>query len=418
MSYKRLGNYISQVNNRNKGIITEDLRGLSMIKEFRKSTSNIVGTDLSKYKLVGKNQFACDFMSVIRVHKLPVVLHTEDKPVIVSPAYTVFEVINEDVLLPEYVMMWFRRAEFDRYADFRCDSAIRGGFKWNELCDVELPIPDIKQQRAIVKEYNTVVNRIQLNEAINENLEATTQVLYKHWFVDFEFPNANNKPYKSSGGKIVYNTILGKNIPSDENWSTIQISSFCKVTSSKRIFEREYVDSGIPFYRAGEIRDKKRGKPVKFSLYISEKRFSEINNKYGYPKEGDILITAVGSRLGDSYLVEKENFYFKDGNIIWFKNFKRKNLNMFLYCFLNSNHFNEFLSEIKIGSGQTAITIKDLSNKFMLIPSTSILKIFVERIEIIYKKISLKKRETLILYSLKDFLLSKMSKVNAPKEAV
>jgi type I restriction enzyme S subunit len=93
-NYKLLGNYIRQVNNRNTDLITKDLRGLSMTKEFRKSTSNIVGTDLSKYKLVYNNQFACDFMSVIRVHKLPVVLHNESEPVIISPAYIVFEVID------------------------------------------------------------------------------------------------------------------------------------------------------------------------------------------------------------------------------------------------------------------------------------------------------------------------------------
>mgnify|MGYP006400053349 FL=1 len=196
-NYKRLGDYISQVNNRNKDLVTLDLRGLSMSKEFRKSTSNIVGTDLSKYKLVAKNQFACDFMSVIRVHKLPVVLHIEDKPVIVSGAYTVFEVINEKRLLPEYLMMWFRRPEFDRYADFKCDSAIRGGFKWDELCEVELPIPSIEKQLEIVKEYNTVTNRIKLNEQLNQKLEETAQALYKHWFVDFEFPNKEGKPYKS-----------------------------------------------------------------------------------------------------------------------------------------------------------------------------------------------------------------------------
>ena len=168
-NYKRLGDFITLVNKKNKGLVSEDLRGLSMTKEFRKTTSNIIGTDLSNYKLVYKNQFACDFMSIIRVHKFPVVLHHDDKPIIISPAYPVFEVKDEEELNPKYLMKWFRRTEFDRYADFKCDSAIRGGFKWDKLCEVELPIPSIEKQREIVKEYNTVVNRIKLNETLTKN---------------------------------------------------------------------------------------------------------------------------------------------------------------------------------------------------------------------------------------------------------
>ncbi|WP_424493181.1 restriction endonuclease subunit S [Salinimicrobium sp. GXAS 041] len=160
----------------------DDLRGLSMTKEFRKSTSNIVGTDMSRYKIVEPGKFACDFMSVIRVHKLPVVLNTEENAVIVSPAYTVFEVIDENELIPEYLMMWFRRSEFDRYADFKCDSAIRGGFGWDELCEVVLPIPSPAKQREIVNEYNTVVNRIKLNEELNLKLEETAHTLFSRWF--------------------------------------------------------------------------------------------------------------------------------------------------------------------------------------------------------------------------------------------
>lgn len=124
--YKKLGQFISKVDKRNKNLEVDNLKGLSMTKEFRDSTSNIVGTDMSKYKIVEQWQFACDFMSVIRVHAFPVVLNFKPEPVLVSPAYPVFEVIDTELLDPQYLMMWFRRAEFDRYADFKCDSAIRG----------------------------------------------------------------------------------------------------------------------------------------------------------------------------------------------------------------------------------------------------------------------------------------------------
>ena len=170
-NYKRLGDYIHKVDERNEHNNT-NLQGLSMTKEYRPSTSNIVGTDLSTYKVMRKNRFVCDFMSVIRVYKLPVVLHKTDDMAIVSPAYTTFEVNDCSILLPEYLMLWLRRPEFDRYAFFKCDSAIRGGFDWEALCDCELPIPALEQQQKIVDSYNTVENRISVLRKINDNLAA------------------------------------------------------------------------------------------------------------------------------------------------------------------------------------------------------------------------------------------------------
>lgn len=148
-----------------------------MTKEFRASTSNIVGTDLSKYKIVAYKQFACDFMSAIRVHKMPIAFNSEMEEILVSPAYAVFEVIDENIILPEYLMMWFRRSEFDRYADFRSDAAIRGGYGWNELCETEIKLPSLEEQRKKVQAYKTITDRIELKKKINDNLEATAQAI-------------------------------------------------------------------------------------------------------------------------------------------------------------------------------------------------------------------------------------------------
>ena len=156
-----------------------NLKGLSMTKEFRASTSNIVGTDLSKYKIVAYKQFACDFMSAIRVHKMPIAFNSEMEEILVSPAYAVFEVIDENIILPEYLMMWFRRSEFDRYADFRSDAAIRGGYGWNELCETEIKLPSLEEQRKKVQAYKTITDRIELKKKINDNLEAQAFAIYK-----------------------------------------------------------------------------------------------------------------------------------------------------------------------------------------------------------------------------------------------
>ena len=259
-NYKRLGDYIHKVENRNKDSKVTELRGLSMTKEFRETTSNIVGTDMSVYKVMTKGQFACDFMSVIRVHKFPVVLKTDEIPNLVSPAYPVFEVNNINELHPEYLMMWFKRSEFDRYADFKCDSAIRGGFDWDALCDCYLPIPSPDKQHEIVKEYNVIQNRIVLNNELIAKLEETAQTIYKQWFVDFEFPDEKGKPYKSNGGKMVWCEELEKDVP--VGWEMESFSILCDIGSSKRVYESEYKTSGIPFYRGKEITLKKNGLPI------------------------------------------------------------------------------------------------------------------------------------------------------------
>ena len=184
MEYKRLGDYIRPVDVRNRELKVKNLLGLSMSKKFRPSTSNIVGVDLSIYKVVNKNVFAFDPMSVIRVHKVPIALNDSEIPIIVSPAYFTFECKDSNELDPRYLMMWFQRTEFDRYADFKSDSAIRGGYNWDELCDTIIHVPSIDRQREIVSEYETLSNRIRLNEQMIANLEETAQALYRKMFVD------------------------------------------------------------------------------------------------------------------------------------------------------------------------------------------------------------------------------------------
>ena len=173
----KLGDIISLVDKRNTNMECTNLKGLSMTKEFRPSTSNIVGTDLSKYKIVEHNQFAVDFMSAIRVHKMPIALNRSEEKILISPAYAVFEVKDESVILTDYLMMWFLRSEFDRYADFRSDAAIRGGYGWNELCDTDIEIPSLEEQKEKVFQYKTITDRIALKQRINENL---TEQLHKY----------------------------------------------------------------------------------------------------------------------------------------------------------------------------------------------------------------------------------------------
>ena len=202
-NYKRLGDYIREVNNRNTELRVTNLLGINIDKFFMPSVANVVGTDMTSYKIVKMGQFACNRMHVGRDQRLPVALSRDPNDFLVSPAYNVFEVIDLNALLPEYLMMWFSRREFDRNAWFYTDADVRGGLNWKDFCNMEIPIPAIAKQREIIKEYNVLVNRIALNNQLNQKLEETAQAIYKQWFVDFEFPDEDGKPYKSNGGEMV-----------------------------------------------------------------------------------------------------------------------------------------------------------------------------------------------------------------------
>lgn len=182
--YKRLGDYIREVDVRNRGLEVKELLGINIGKYFMPSVANVIGTDLSNYKIIHKNQFACNLMHVGRDEKIPMAILEDSESAIVSPAYFTFEISDYDILLPQYLMMWFRKPEFDREAWFYTDGDVRGGMSKSSLLDMTLPIPPVEQQRKIVAEYETISRRIRLNKQIITRLEETAQTLYRKMFVD------------------------------------------------------------------------------------------------------------------------------------------------------------------------------------------------------------------------------------------
>lgn len=182
--HKRLGDYIRAVDVRNRELSVTTLLGVSISKEFIPSIANTIGTDMSTYKIVHKGQFAYGPVTSRNGDKVSIALLDNEDNAIISQAYTVFEVKDTNELLPEYLMMWFRRPEFDRYARFHSHGSAREIFDWEEMCDVMLPIPPIERQREIVAEYETLNRRIDINKQLITRLEATAQALYRKMFVD------------------------------------------------------------------------------------------------------------------------------------------------------------------------------------------------------------------------------------------
>lgn len=187
--YRKLGDFIRQVDDRNKKLITKNVLGINIDKYFMPSVANVIGTDLSKYKLISKNRFTCNPMHVGRDERLPIALYTAEEPSIVSPTYFMFEIVDIEMLNPDYLMMWFRRPEFDRECWYYTDGSVRGGITWNDLCRLELPIPPMDKQLEIVKRYRNIENRIEIKKKINDNLEAQAQAYFDSLFITNKNPD-------------------------------------------------------------------------------------------------------------------------------------------------------------------------------------------------------------------------------------
>ena len=230
---KRLGDYIREVNVRNRELEVTKLVGLTIDKAFIPSVANVIGTDLSNYKVIRKEQFACSLMQVSRDGKMPVAMFEEDEA-IMSPAYPMFEVIDKEILLPQYLMMWFSRSEFDREASYYAVGGVRGSLTWEDFCNMQLPIPPITRQREIVAEYETLTRRIRLNEQMIQHLESTAQALYRKMFVD---------------------GIDKENLP--EGWRMGTLGEFCKEMKSggtpNRSHNEYWNKNDYPWLKSGEV---------------------------------------------------------------------------------------------------------------------------------------------------------------------
>ena len=370
-TYQRLGDYIREVNVRNRELKVTNLLGLSMSKQFRPSTSNIVGVDLTKYKVVDRNVFAFDPMSVIRVHKVPIAINDTNDPIIVSPAYYTFEVIDSFQLLPQYLMMWFQRTEFDRYADFKSDAAVRGGYDWDELCNTPIYIPSITRQREIVSEYETLTNRIRLNNQMIQHLEATAQALYRKTFVD---------------------NIDKENLP--EGWRMGTLGEVAYYVDEKMSLSD--IDEYIYIATENMLKDKK-------GIIIS-------TNK---PEEGRGTKFAI-----DDVLVSNIRPYFKK---IWRATFNGVSSNDVL-CFRAKNEFNAsmlyytieqdgFFDYVMAGSNGVKMPRGDkkwIMNYPVIIPSKEGIKEYEETTTCIHLQSVCRKQENEKLTELQSLLLAKM----------
>lgn len=382
--YIKLGSYIREVNIRNKDLKVELLLGVSIKKVLMPSIANTVGTKMHTYKIIQKHQFAYGPVTSRNGDKISIALLEEHKEAIVSQAYTVFEIIDKDLLDPEYLMMWFRRPEFDRYARYHSHGSARETFDWDSFCETELPIPSIEKQREIVAEYNTVQNRIQLNEQLIQKLEETAQTIYRKWFVEEQV----------------------------EEWKTAQIKEFGQVVTGKTPSSKSPEDFGdyIPFITPGDFKNYH-----KFSLSadrkLSEVGLTKLKNKI--LSKGSIIVTCIGSDMGKIVVANEESITNQQMNSIVVNETYYTD---YLYYHLNSVS-EEKIKGVAMGSSTMPMLNKSDFEKIEIIkPHDRVLKKFEQSMVPVNGLIINSSKEAQKLRELKELLLSKMTKVEETTE--
>lgn len=411
-NYKPIGNYIRLVDERNKGLKYTNLLGVSITKQFIPSVANIIGTDMENYKIIRKNQFACSTMQVRRDKKMPVALYLENEPSIISQAYPIFEVIDIEKLLPEYLMMWFTRSEFDREACFNAVGGVRGSLEWEDFCNMQLPIPSIDKQKEIVKEYHILVARIELNNQLITKLEETAQAIYKQWFVDFEFPDANGLPYKSNGGEMIESE-LG-DIP--KGWNVSEIGNEFDITIGRtppRIERKWFNNSEKESLDWISIKD-----IVNSGAYIfntNESLTNEAIKKFTIPIIPiNTTIMSFKMTVGKVTITTKE--MLSNEAIAHFKITDKTILSTeFIYCFFDVYEFNKLGTTSSIVNSINTKIIKEIK---IIVPTLEVINDFNKLIKNIFQSKRNTEYQTLLLEDLKSLLLSKMATIENLKELV
>lgn len=369
--YRLLGDFIQPVDERNRDLKVDYLLGVSISKQFIPSIANIVGTDLSSYKIVRTGQFAYGPVTSRNGEKISIAL-LRDKDCIISSSYTVFEVVNKNALDPEYLMLWFSRPEFDRYARYMSHGSVREIFDWDELCKVELPVPSIDKQRSIVKAYQTITERIELKRRINDNLAAALSSMYKEFFT---VGTPENLPahWKIAPFSDIADVIMGQSPEGDD----------CNNAGC-----------GDPLLNG----------PTEFGFY-SPTPVQWTTNGKKYCVAGDLLFCVRGSTTGRMNWANQS--YAIGRGLAAIRHKKDSNFNWFIKAMVD-NSLNDLLAA---ATGSTFPNIgKELLNGFyVIIPDETSLQKYGPQGYAIFRMITDNAKEIDSLYALKKTLLFKLT---------
>lgn len=385
-NYDILGNHIRLIDTRNRESITDRVLGINIDKFFMPSVANVIGTDLSKYKLITKGKFACNPMHVGRDERLPVALYDEEEPAIVSPAYFMFEVIDNSILNEDYLMMWFRRPEFDRICWLHTDGSVRGGITWDDICRLELPIPPIENQLEIVNSYKAITERIALKQKINDNLEETAQSLFQEQFAAFY--NENELP---------------------DGYSIATLDSLCSIKGGKRLpADGELLDTPTahPYIRVRDLGSNRYVCLTNQFQYIDEETHSAISRYI--VNTNDIVISIVGT-IG---LIGKIHTSLNNANLtencVKLANIHTVTPDYLYYTLCYKKQIKE-IELLTVGAVQSKLPMYNIQSMKILVPPTEVIEDFQHKFDIFNEQIEANTIEIQRLYELQSVLLAKLA---------
>lgn len=374
---RKLGDYIQPVDVRNSDLKVSHLLGLSIDKCFIESIANTIGTDFRPYKIVKKGQFAYGPVTSRNGEKITIAL-LEEPECIISSSYAVFEITDTSKLLPEYLMLWFSRPEFDRYARYKSHGSVREIFDWDEMCRVELPVPDIKEQQKIVDTYNAITNRIRIKQKINENLEKTAQAIYKKMFIE------------------------------EADLTKGRLGDLCKQFTGFPFDSELYSEfEGVKTLRGENVTEGKlRWDTIK-------KYKDEITERIAknYLQEWDIVIGMDGSKVGKNWsLVHDFDLPLLLAQRVSCIRANSLSIQLYLYLSIQLGKFSEYVSQVNTGTTILHISGTQIEDFPILIPQEKnlndfgnmVIPLFIERKE------NLEEMEK--LYRLREIVVSQISK--------
>ena len=357
--YKTIEELVTRVDERNNDGIVSELIGVSIDKCFIKSVANTNGTDLSKYKIIRKNDFAVSLMQVSRDGKIPVARLEEYEEAIMSPAYPIFRVKDKNIILPEYLEMWFKRPEFDREAAFIAVGGVRGSMPWEEFAKMKLPVPPIEKQRKIVNAYKIVTDRIALKQKINDNLEATIQAAF-------------DKAFHDAGVSLPETIIKQNKVP--QGWTDATVGDFASVQTGpfgSQLHNEDYVESGTPIITVEHMDGKyiaHRNLPLVSQNDVDRLRKYDLHT-------GDIVFSRVGSVDRAVMVSQHEDGWLFSGRCLRVRPYDPDTGSYFLWWF-NQPVIRQLVTASAVGATMPSINTSILNSIRIVFPQKDIVTQF------------------------------------------
>ena len=386
-NYRAIGELVERIDERNRDGSITTLIGVSIDKRFIPSVANVVGTDLTNYKVIRKYDFAVSLMQVSRDEKIPVACQKEYDAAIMSPAYPIFRVKDTNIIMPEYLEMWFMRNEFDREASFVAVGGVRGSMPWEEFAKLKLPVPPLDEQIEIVQSYQAITDRIALKKQINDNLVAvgTTSI------------------QKNVGRGALINLTEAEihRLTFPEGFKVQSVSEFCIETKSGSTPSRtnnEYWENGtIPWVKSGEIHN---NITLQTEEHITPLGLNESSTKL--LPEDTVLMAMYGVTAGEvGYLAIKATTNQAICGMIC----RSKDEAAYLYFSLIQSQ--DSISRLSNGGAQDNLSKNFIDNIKMVVPPSE----FIEKMNLaaIIEQMSLNTKEIALLEELQSMELAQLS---------